>query len=697
MTRPLEERVSFAGAKSEGGTSSSSFAVPSQVLFVIPREDLVLDDDSSDKTMGSDRAFGTYLHTAIAVERLSLVREGMARGEVEAAILRHCGASHPRLKSMFGVSFEDRGGEGEAVLVVFPHEGSLVSVGDLGAHSLFTGELDVSAENYLELQNARIRILLQAALALEHLHSLGIHHGNLTPSDVLIDAHLVVQLKGHGLLQVRSALGHGALATDPFYSAPEVFLGHESPGRTAGADMWSFASLVLWIMYPMGRISRFFNGARTVDNAYSVPFTLDDDGVLPPQLQTLLASTFVPDPSERPSAADFVRVLGSLNSAYLDRPEGSLYTGVAPLDQMRSLQRAVESLRSCAGNPDTLPGALQEIKAHEEILGFQAAGPVGRELSNLLLVSASNMQRRGAQGVLGSLTLFLRKLAAPLGESEYPKITIRVAPFVDVYLEVARECSREMLNTLLLLARRLAYAPDRALLLPLISVFQDRILADVAEASDLSLGSETYVTAAYFAIALTSLALEQDVKRTLAVMGLVETMGAVLAKWHPAVGDSAVLIHHILRFLGNLAVDPENAEEIALVHHGVVLSVLHSRFASDDPLVATDFTAPHLGVAHVHCGPTWLTDRLLAHEASRALVSPPFISALIEYGVLFACVDHRVAFCFLRALTFAASEEALASVVLGVGVDRVVEGVEANVKVMGYVQDTVRAFRAAYV
>lgn len=99
--------------------------------------------------------------------------------------------------------------------------------------------------------------LAELALALSHLHSLGIIYRDLKPENILLDQDGHIALTDFGLSKL-------PLAEDKTYSfcgtveymAPEVV---NRKGHSFAADWWSFGVLMVFMSMPKLLISRLNN------------------------------------------------------------------------------------------------------------------------------------------------------------------------------------------------------------------------------------------------------------------------------------------------------------------------------------------------------------------------------------------------------------------------------------------------------
>jgi hypothetical protein len=97
---------------------------------------------------------------------------------------------------------------------------------------------------------ARLRLALQVAHGVAHLHSKGFVHGDIKPSHVLLDAAGNAALTGHCETALRAMAGPEAAllrfqpSGSPLYTAPERFHARPRDGLTLGADVYSLSLLI---------------------------------------------------------------------------------------------------------------------------------------------------------------------------------------------------------------------------------------------------------------------------------------------------------------------------------------------------------------------------------------------------------------------------------------------------------------------
>ncbi|KAJ7935082.1 kinase-like domain-containing protein, partial [Mycena leptocephala] len=96
-------------------------------------------------------------------------------------------------------------------------------------------------------------MVLGVVSGLEYLHDHGVVHGDLKPSNVLVDEHFVPHICDFGISKILNHPGFTTASLGTFaYMAPELFLvlgsrGYEGtwPSTTTKSDVYSFALLAL--------------------------------------------------------------------------------------------------------------------------------------------------------------------------------------------------------------------------------------------------------------------------------------------------------------------------------------------------------------------------------------------------------------------------------------------------------------------
>lgn len=213
--------------------------------------------------------------------------------------------------------------------------------GDLG-HFLAT-----RAASPLPLR-VRVRILFEAGVGLEYLHSKGLAHRDVKPSNILLEGRMFpVKIADFGLSgHKKSSLVGGGTAR---YAAPEVLMGAAADLR---ADVFSFGVVMFEVL----------SGNRAADRAFNSlasPGTLDES-VVPGALRALVTACCLAEPAARPSMSQVCeRLVAVHDSIWCDpTPIGRLPPAMlrAVLSWLEPAQRAAaravcHSWRRAAAEP----------------------------------------------------------------------------------------------------------------------------------------------------------------------------------------------------------------------------------------------------------------------------------------------------------------------------------------------------------
>ena len=178
----------------------------------------------------------------------------------------------------------------------------------------FGGSLRTMLDAGARLSQAQALVVgLEAARALEHVHSAGLAHGSVRPSNLLFDLDARLRLADTGLAAALAAGGREAPAG---YAPPEQGSGGDSSGSDpSGDDLFG------------GRAADLYSLAVTLREAItgeapdglSMPEADAPDSVLSPLWYAVGPAT-APDPQDRPSAAEFAADLLAM-AELLSRPE----------------------------------------------------------------------------------------------------------------------------------------------------------------------------------------------------------------------------------------------------------------------------------------------------------------------------------------------------------------------------------------
>lgn len=293
-------------------------------------------------------------------------------------------------------------------------EGSVYSVRHFVEGS--TLEDMLSQRGAIETREA-MHYLAQLASAIDYIHGQGAIHGNIKPSNVVVDARFRAMLFDLG---VRNPLMLKAEAeplpvTFAHYSAPEMLRGEPA---TAAADIFSFGVLAFELLTG----SRPFPGrdyAGVRENVQSSPpLSFDDVGSkLPVAVAECFSRVLSKEPSRRYATAfDFVQGLGRIMGIYLD--EFGLVGGFSALQAASTeVDRRVRAKTVMMS-----PGAIErmgttEIRPSTMVPSSHDASPKDSptvELSAVELSGAEEADTAGDSDVPSSNSSLSKSPASPI-------------------------------------------------------------------------------------------------------------------------------------------------------------------------------------------------------------------------------------------------------------------------------------------
>lgn len=147
-----------------------------------------------------------------------------------------------------------------------------------------------------------LRLLRQACLGLQELHSMGIIHRDLKPGNLLVNARGSVEICDFGFA-CRSSEGLNGVVGSPSYSPPEARA--NGPRHTAKMDIYGLGScLQHWLLgrFPTGR--------------YDMPEDLS------PEMEELLELLMSPRPQDRPDIDELIEMIKPKDSVLTQWVEG---------------------------------------------------------------------------------------------------------------------------------------------------------------------------------------------------------------------------------------------------------------------------------------------------------------------------------------------------------------------------------------
>ncbi len=215
-------------------------------------------------------AYDTLLERDVALKELRLDAKMDADVLVrEARVL--AAVQHPNVVTVYGLHREN---DGTPFFVM---------------ERVFGETLDQFAKRHRPNVRASIDLLAQAAAGIDAIHGAGLVHGDVKPSNVLIDANGTVKIADVGLVPLIERMNAGEILGTPAYMPPERAVG-AVPERllAARSDVYSFAVVAMELLtgrqpFPPGttdellkahatlpppKLSRISTLARTFDEPF---------------------------------------------------------------------------------------------------------------------------------------------------------------------------------------------------------------------------------------------------------------------------------------------------------------------------------------------------------------------------------------------------------------------------------------------
>ena len=197
-----------------------------------------------------------------------------------------------------------------------------------------------------------LRVVRQAADALDYAHSHEIVHRDIKPSNILLDRAGRVKLADFGIARMAGQSTEltmaGSVMGSPQYLSPEQIRGEELDGRS---DLFSLGV----VLYELLSGKRPFEGDTITTLVYQIlhkePPPVSELRAVPPRLEELLRRMLAKDRGERPIAGEAARELAAIEAELSDETL-SAPAGTGPLDATRVLPRKTD-----AGPLGTVPAA----------------------------------------------------------------------------------------------------------------------------------------------------------------------------------------------------------------------------------------------------------------------------------------------------------------------------------------------------
>lgn len=185
-----------------------------------------------------------------------------------------------------------------------------------------------------------LRIVRQAAEALDYAHGQGIVHRDIKPSNILLDRAGRVKVADFGIAKMAGQSTEltmaGSVMGSPQYLSPEQIRGDDLDGRS---DIFSLGV----VFYEMLSGKRPFEGDTITTLVYQIlhkdPPPVSELRAVPPRVETLLRGMLAKSRDERtPTAGEVARELAAIEAELSDETL-SAPAGTGPLDATRVLPK----------------------------------------------------------------------------------------------------------------------------------------------------------------------------------------------------------------------------------------------------------------------------------------------------------------------------------------------------------------------
>jgi serine/threonine-protein kinase len=185
-----------------------------------------------------------------------------------------------------------------------------------------------------------LRVVRQAAEALDYAHGQGIVHRDIKPSNILLDRAGRVKVADFGIAKMAGQSTEltmaGSVMGSPQYLSPEQIRGEDLDGRS---DIFSLGV----VLYEMLSGKRPFEGDTITTLVYQIlhkdPPPVSELRAVPPRVEELLRGMLAKSRDERiPTAGEVARELAAAEAGLSDETL-SAPAGTGPLDATRVLPR----------------------------------------------------------------------------------------------------------------------------------------------------------------------------------------------------------------------------------------------------------------------------------------------------------------------------------------------------------------------